>query len=258
MARPGQSLLVICHPSQELRVFGWMSEAQPDVCVLTDGSGSKGRPRLEFCRLVLKEAKARPGLFFGQFTDIELYRRLVTHDHGFFITLAETLACHLEKSRVVRVVADNAEGFNPGQDVCRLVVDTAVQLATRRSGRQIENFGVTISGDPGLESANSLRVCLSAENLERKLSLALAYSGLEEEMAWILAKFGREAFAVEILNQVKQGLAITHRDPVYEAYGTSRVGAGTYGTVIRYADHMAPLLWALRVHLQGPTMRRVA
>ncbi len=43
----GRSLLVMGHPGHELRLYGWVGLARPLVCILTDGSGSDGVPRLE-------------------------------------------------------------------------------------------------------------------------------------------------------------------------------------------------------------------
>ena len=40
------NLLVIAHPGHELRLYGWIAQTKPLVCILTDGSGSDDQPRL--------------------------------------------------------------------------------------------------------------------------------------------------------------------------------------------------------------------
>src|SRR4051794_29308473 len=49
----GRAALVVAHPGHELRVHGWIEAVRPLVHVLTDGSGSSGRSRLESTRRVL-------------------------------------------------------------------------------------------------------------------------------------------------------------------------------------------------------------
>src|SRR5260370_6140515 len=53
LGRGGRALLVVAHPGHELRLFGWLCSARPDVLVLTDGSGHSGRSRIEATRIFL-------------------------------------------------------------------------------------------------------------------------------------------------------------------------------------------------------------
>jgi len=51
-------LLVVAHPGHELRVWGWLCAVKPTVCVLTDGAGSGGEPRIAMTTTLLREAGA--------------------------------------------------------------------------------------------------------------------------------------------------------------------------------------------------------
>src|SRR5438105_9826273 len=75
-----RALLVVAHPGHELRLFGWLCSARPDVLVLTDGSGHSGRSRIEATRNVLLMTGARAGAVFGEFTDRQLYAALLQAD----------------------------------------------------------------------------------------------------------------------------------------------------------------------------------
>jgi hypothetical protein len=124
-------LLVIAHPGHEVRIHGWLTAARPVVCVITDGSGHTAVSRLASSARVIAEAGARQGPVFGRLSDRALYEALRQCDPAPFVALARELAALIVRERVPLVVADAAEGFNPGHDVCRFVVDAAVAIAAR-------------------------------------------------------------------------------------------------------------------------------
>src|ERR1700687_3197739 len=88
----GRALLVMAHPGHELRLFGWLCNARPDVLVLTDGSGHSGRPRIAATRGVVQVTGARAGPVFGELTDRELYVALLKGDAAPFAKLTTALA----------------------------------------------------------------------------------------------------------------------------------------------------------------------
>lgn len=108
-----RAALVIAHPGHELRVHGWLEAARPSVCVLTDGSGRTGRPRLDSTTKVLDAAGARRGAVYGPFSDGRLYAALLEHEHSPFIRLVEGLASTFVRERVRVVAGDAEEGYNP-------------------------------------------------------------------------------------------------------------------------------------------------
>jgi len=96
-----------------------------------------------------------------------------------------------------------------------------------------------------------VRVALGPAGLSRKLDAARGFAELEDEVAESLARWGPAAFQVEHLRPVQTGAASgAHTDPppLYERFGEERVSAGRYESVLRYAEHVLPLVRALERH----------
>src|SRR5439155_2029574 len=74
-----RAALVVAHPGHELRVHGWLERARPLTFVLTDGSASTGRPRLDSTTVVLTRVGARPGSIYGRFSDAAFYQALLAY-----------------------------------------------------------------------------------------------------------------------------------------------------------------------------------
>ncbi len=272
-----RAALVVAHPGHELRVHGWLEEAAPVVCVLTDGSGRTRRSRLDSTTGVLRAAGADAGPVYGALTDAELYAALLDRDHATFKRLVDEVAAVLVLEDVGCVVGDAEEGYNPGHDVCRLVIDAAVRLARREAGRSVENYDFTLVAPPGLcpEALREDAVWyhLGDAAYARKLSAALNYPelGAEVEAAFggagsaglrehpdlaARSDFGGAAlydFRVECLRPVDSRLraAPPFRGPrpFYEDYGERQVAAGHYARVLRYSEHVLPLAAALDAHV---------
>ncbi len=140
--------LFIAHPSHELRLHGWLQRARPRVSVLTDGSGRSGQSRLPSTTRVLDEVGAEAGGVYGRLTDLEVYAALLNKDSDLFVGLAEEIAAELISEQIEYVVGDAAEGYSSAHDVCRLVLNAAVELANRRTNRQIANLDFNVLGLP--------------------------------------------------------------------------------------------------------------
>ncbi len=242
--------LIVGHPGHELLVYGWMCRVRPVVCVLTDGSGGDRESRLKKTAGILSGVGAVPGPIFGRFPDAALYARMLSRDFDFFIDLAEELAEHLAAIRATFVVGDAAEGYNTGHDVCRLLIDTAVALASRRAGRRIRNLAVALVGDPARTAPGAMRIAISRDVWQRKVAAAQNYPELAAEVDRAVAQFGDAAFAVETLLPVVP-LTLPRGPAYYEQFGTEQVAAGKYPAIIRRDDHLAPLVAALRSHILG-------
>jgi hypothetical protein len=197
----GRAALLVAHPGHELRVHGWLEQARPLVCVLTDGSGRGGRPRLAGTTGVLRAAGARPARLYGAFADTAVYAALLARDDAFFIRLAERLAAELLRERVDHVAGDAAEGYNSGHDAWRLVIDAAVALARRHSGRPVGNYEFALVG-PAPSGGRSLRLDLDGLRLARKLAAARAYPEMRDEVERALRVEGEAAQAHECLRPV--------------------------------------------------------
>ena len=78
----------------------------------------------------------------------------------------------------------------------------------------------------------------------------MAYREVIGEVHDALDRFGREAFAVECLRSssasaMLEQFAIT--PPAYESIGESRVSEGRYRDVVRYREHVLPVINALGI-----------
>ncbi len=242
--------LIVGHPGHELLVYGWMALAKPVVCVLTDGSGGDRLSRVDKTTGILQSVGARPGPLFGRFPDAEFYARILASDLGFFIAVAEELADALVSSQTTLVVGDAAEGYNSGHDVCRLLIDAAVGLASRRMKRIIGNFAISLVGDPQERTAGSISLALGRDVWRRKIAAARDYAELAGEVDRAAARFGDAAFAVETLLPVEP-FALPLGPAYYERFGAERVAAGKYPALIRRNEHLAAIARALAAHARG-------
>jgi len=254
-----RAALVVAHPGHELRVHGLCERTRPLVCVLTDGSGAAGHPRLAATTALLARLGAAQGPIYGRWTDRELYAALLAGEHGRLVDLAAELAQALAGAGIEVVAGDAAEGFNPGHDLCRLLVNAAVARTAARGGAPIENLEFPLDAAPehpptNGEEEGGCRLVLDDAALARKLAAARAYPGLASEVERALALHGPEAFRVERLRPVAYGLDLAPRlpdPPLYERYGEERVAAGRYAEVLRFRRHVLPAAERLRAWAAG-------
>lgn len=241
--------VIVGHPGHELRIYGWIKRERPAVHVLTDGSGRSGTPRLAATERVIAAAGATPGSNFGVFSDASIHAAILARDATPFLDLARRLGAELVRDDVRAVAADPIEGYNPTHDLCRAVVDAAARSARRRgwNGRMycFPLMGLPDSGPPNPER---LRVDLDDSTHAEKVALADAYHELQAEVAAVRAVLGIDAFRVEWLDPVDIDAPQTPPEmpPFYESYGEYLAQTGVYGEVIRFADHVMPIVEALR------------
>ena len=175
-----RAALVVAHPSHELRLHGWLELAQPYVCVLTDGGGRSGEPRLERTTEVLSRAGATQGAIYGRLTDLEVYSAILNGDIDLFAAMAEELAAMFVDERIEYVVGDAAEGYNVTHDICRVMIGAAVDVAEQRYGHRVKNFDFAVVGPPD-ECPAELRdeaiwLQLDDEAFDRKITAARRYT----------------------------------------------------------------------------------
>jgi hypothetical protein len=241
---------VVGHPGHELRVFHWLELQRPLVFVLTDGSGGRGEARIESTAALLSATGARAGSIFGRASDRQIYDALLAGHTGFFTGLAEELAAALLLAGIETVVGDAVEGYNPTHDVCRMVVDAAVRLASAAGKGAIANYDFVLAATPGAcpEGLRDAAVWLRLDEaaLQRKLAAARGYPEMRREVDAALARFGLAAFGTECLRPVPaEGHASCAATPYYEEYGEQQVAAGVYREVLRYREHVLPVAAAL-------------
>jgi hypothetical protein len=255
-----RAALVVAHPGHELRVFGWLHLAQPRVFILTDGSGRSGKSRLAATTRIVEEAGAKPGCIYGCFTDRELYAAIINGEYHLFTGLAEQLAEALQDEQIDYVVGDRVEGYNPAHDVCRLVIDAALEMVGKRTGRSVANFDISLANGfadcPEAARVDAVRVDAVVLNLEetmlsRKLEAVRGYTELAAEVERVFKDEGIESLRTECLRRaadLRLGEQPLSEPPYYERHGEEQVAAGYYKEVLQYRKHVLPLAGALRVH----------
>jgi hypothetical protein len=256
-----RTALVIGHPGHELLLHGWLERVRPSVCVLTDGSGGEGRSRLASTARVIDASGARPGPIFGGLTDRELYSMMLDGDFAPITALHTALLRTLLDNRIECVVADAAEGHNPTHDLCRLLVNAAVAGAARL-GRTIDNYEFMQVGRPdgpdrerGRERARDREyISLDEAELQRKLAAAAAYPEMAAEVERALAKYGVDWCRTEWFLRAADDPTEAHRaqPPFYETFGAKRVAEGLYSRVLRYHEHVVPVIDHLRRLADAP------
>jgi len=176
-SRSGRAALVVAHPSHELRIHGWLEQTQPYVCILTDGGGRSGEPRLSRTSEVLDRAGATQGAIYGRLTDLEVYAAILKGDSELFVGLVEELCEAFVAEEIEYVVGDAAEGYSVAHDICRTMIDAAVELADYRYGHTIENFDFLVVGRPEeSHDDNAITIHLDEDAFRGKINAALAYS----------------------------------------------------------------------------------
>jgi hypothetical protein len=248
-----RSAVVVAHPGHELRVFHWLERERPLYFCLTEGSGGAADSRMDSTTAVLERSGAVQGGLYGRYSDKQVYRMLLDGRTEVFVQLAAEIADALMAAGVESVAGDAVEGFNPSHDVCRFVIDGAVEIVRRRTGRALENREFVLDSRPddcpeGVR-ADATWIRLDDAALDRKIDAALQYPELRDEVQAALARFGRNAFGVECLRPATTRLMIErfeHELPIYERHGEQRQREGRYDDVIRYRQHVLPVRAAIQ------------
>ena len=244
--------LVVGHPGHELKVFGWMKEFHPRVHVLTDGSGRHGVSRIPASEALLARLGTARGEIFGRLSDGEMYRAILEQRPEVFCGLVDELAASFLRHGNDSVVGDAQEGFNPTHDVCRMLIDAAVQLVKQESGVEMANLAVSLTewererGEPVHDDA-CLHWVLEEAMLAEKVQAAKEYVELKGEVERALAEKGPYYFRLECMRP--GGAHLPAGKPQYETWGEKRVAEGEYRTVIRCEKHVAPIVQAVREHV---------
>ena len=240
----GNTALVIGHPGHELRLFHWLEVARPEVFVLTDGSGGAGNARIKSTSRIVEQTGCRQGSIFGAHSDRRIYDLIINQRFDPLIRFVDELVVRLEEHDIDCVVGDACEGYSPTHDLCRMLIDTAVEIVSHRRGAKVDNFDFFLSGRPDNCAAPLVRLHLTDEQFARKMKSAYAYTELAAEVARATEEVGTDAFRVECLRPVSTSVGASEPPsipPYYETYGQEQVSKGRYQSVLRFRQHMAPL-----------------
>jgi hypothetical protein len=154
-----------------------LEQTRPYVCILTDGGGRSGEPRLSRTSEVLDRVGATRGTIYGRLTDLEVYAAILNGDSELFAGLVEELCEAFVAEQIEYVVGDAAEGYSVAHDICRTMIDAAVELAELRYGLTVANFDFHVVGRPEeSHDENAITIHLDDDAFTRKINAALAYS----------------------------------------------------------------------------------
>jgi hypothetical protein len=251
-----KAALVMAHPGHELRVYQWLRLTRPLCFVLTDGSGASSKSRLASTTKIVEQNGARMGRIYGRLTDREIYSAIIKVELELFIDLSEELAGELVREEIDCVAGDAIEGYNPAHDVCRFIINAAVEITSRKRNQPLPNFEVSLTNQPANKveamTGEPIRIDLNEQDVSRKLEAAHAYHELAGDVDQILKSEGIESVQTEWLRPVSDwGISISQPEsPYYELHGEKQVAAGYYEEVLRYREHVLPIAQALRDYSQ--------
>jgi len=251
--------LVVGHPGHELRVFGWMCQSRPRGYVITDGSGRSQISRLASTARLLDRAGAGRDEVFGVVSDADVYRAILDGRTSLFLDILEALSTSFVRNEIDCVAGDASEGFNPTHDLCRTLINAAVVMAERATGKKIANYEFCLTeweqNCVAPHDGRCVHLCLEDELLNRKVEAAENYSELRDEVQKALAQRGKEYFRTECLRKVSE-IAVEQPStdkPFYEIWGERRVAESEYERVIRYGEHVHPIMAAIQQRCARPT-----
>lgn len=245
-----RAALVIAHPGHELRVYQWLRLTRPLCFVLTDGSGRSGKSRLHSTTKVLEQNGAQAGCIYGRLTDHAFYSAIIKGEFELFIDLTLELARQLVGEEIEYVVGDATEGYNPVHDVCRSMINAAVEIANHERSQPLSNYEVFLTGQADNHPekvAGDIWVELDEDSSSKKLEVVRAYAGIASDVDRILDQEGTQAIRTERLRLARNGSLCNgaEQTPYYELHGEKQVAAGHYQQVLRYREHVRPLAKAL-------------
>ena len=244
-----QTALVIAQPGHELRLFHWLEIARPVVYSLTDGSGRCGKSRIKSTSRVLSRAGATAGSIYGRYSNSRIYQATLDLDFDLFHELIDELADSLVHHEVEIVLGDAAEGECMSHDLWRGARLAAVELAEQRTGRRIIHFEFPVDTHPHrcpeALRTEAVRLELDDAAWKRKFSEAHRYPEIAEFVDLALQQYGAEAFRTELMFPVTPQSLFDANEcgvPPFERHGERQVANGIYSDVVRYQQHVAPLL----------------
>jgi len=247
-----KSLLFVAHPGHEILLYGWLTRVRPRVCALTDGSGHESRPRIDRSAALLREIGVERGSIFGRFTDREMYAAIMAGHATIIDDLVNELAAEIAAHDIALVVSDAMEGFNPVHDLCRIIAGAACS----RAG-DVPHYEYPIRDGPnafdGVDDATITDLDDAA--FAKKIAVAHEFAPVLEDIDAMLSRFGEAPFRRESFRRIGDWTACpwpSNERPLYERIGEERVALHRYDRVIRYADHMRPLVEHVRDTIPAP------
>jgi hypothetical protein len=218
--------------------------------VVTDGSGATRVSRYSATRSLLEGMGCRFGFLQGGISDRAFYDLIQGGEPAPFIEFARGLASEWREEGIQVVAGDMLEGFSTTHDICRMVINAAVEKI-RKEGHLITTleFGLESMQSLDTTSPGVISLKLDEAAFARKRQAALALSPyLAGEVERLVAKYGKSDFCIETLRTARSPAGLSWdapEPPFYETYGRRQVAAGHYKEAITYSSHIQPLANAI-------------
>jgi hypothetical protein len=228
------AVLIVAHPGHELLLHRWMEINRPTVFVLTDGSGSRGRPRTATSREIVTNTSSRCGAVFGERPDDEWYQAVLDGDASRFLDVAEQMRSDLIEIPQI-IVVDAIEHYNPMHDLAAAV---AIALARRTGVHELLCYPIereTFGRQP------FMTIELTEAELNRKQEAARSYLELAREVEVYEQRPSLRSETLFSLNASSAFAEVLRSRPFYESFGAQRVEQGRFQQLITYRDHVRPL-----------------
>lgn len=245
-------LAIFAHPGHELRILHALGQLGASCLYLTDASGSTGTSRIPLTTDILQKAGLPDRITFRHIRDGALYTALQSCDMRVFDRMRSDLDVVIRREMPDFLITDSAEGYNPAHDICHFL---ALHAGDHHGVRV---YDIALDGDPGdfghAEPADCIAFHLDPSELAGKLGLIAEYiqlagDQLAEEAAYLLALYGKDAQADEILRPALSWAGyertFSHEMPFFETHGRRRVREGKYATALTYRGHLRPVLAAI-------------
>jgi hypothetical protein len=247
MKTPTETLLIAAHPGHEVTIWGWLAHSQPRVLIVTDGSGGYGQPRIRRTARNLRSADIPTASTFGDYSDRQIYHYALTKNAYFFEMLVHLMATEMIKYQVRRVVGDAGEGEIMAHDLLREVRRVAVRIAEAELGWNIDHLEIAIEGGPASfpnqVQGQQIIHRLNEDQWKEKIAIAKRYRELRPFVDAALNRHGQKAFQQELFFPcTQQSLIPRNIQPAYEDHGEKMVSQMKYNEVIRFHDHLTPII----------------
>lgn len=288
----GNFALSISRAGNELRINRFIEIAKPRTFIMTDGAGKNVESRMQNSIQCIDKSVHNDGalknelkegnitnedmkrvLFFSinhsqyeveLITDSHIYNELISDKLGFFVKYVEFLANHFIHFKIDYVVCESSEGFNPVNEMCRIVTNIAIEAVKKATGKIIHNYDFPIYDNPNQHiDEDSIHIVLDDSAFERKISaIANHHSSILSELKPIVGEEITEQLKLVahdkalvfdilktadkdiIMNEYLQPFKISNRNeqnPFYESHGEKIVESGIYSEIITYEKHILPM-----------------
>jgi hypothetical protein len=238
-----RTALVVAHPGHELLVHGWLEQARPLVFVLSAGVGDNSGPAIAITSRIVKRAGARASCFFGRYTDRGLHNSLFLREADRFNAVVQELADAFVNESIDFVAGDAAEGLDPIHDLCRVLIDAAVGIASSvRPG--LKNYEFPLLGNRGACSS-TLHQTVAGEAWIRKFASCQAYAAPIDEVRRQIVNDGIDSLRQESLRPAMPWAIQNRRNVLYTRAENGRIPA------IHFREHFLPLAGSIHEFAAG-------